>query len=287
MFLTFALTYAQVGIETSSPEASAALDMNAINKGFLPPRVELLHARDIVTIPNPATGLFVYATGLNSANLKAGYYYFDGEKWTELLGIRSPDLAGRRTYAFIGDFLEVTGANNGKGVKIGENLYFSYRRPSFFKNNHTCSSNGIWPALTQDSSASKTVHLTGTGAYHMIENKLYGYNQGNSTKYSSFDGRGIDSNADLSFLAPSAGGHGSEVMQPNIIYPAFSKDVVHQVGNSVTLDIFIRIPAEKRFIKLYVNVVDVTDCPGSGTSATNPSENSGMEFNILATEYKF
>ena len=64
LFLVFVFSlcasFAQsVGIGTSTPDASAQLDVSASNKGFLPPRMSTLQ-RD--AIQNPAPGLQVYNT---------------------------------------------------------------------------------------------------------------------------------------------------------------------------------------------------------------------------------
>ena len=76
-FLISVHLYAQTGIGTTTPEASAKLDVTSSNKGFLPPRVTLTSCTDNTTIPNPATGLLVYNTG-NNVGLVAGYYYWNG-----------------------------------------------------------------------------------------------------------------------------------------------------------------------------------------------------------------
>lgn len=76
-------TFAQTGIGTVTPDASAKLEVNATNKGFLPPRVTLTSGTDITTIPSPATGLLVYNTG-NNAGLAAGYYYWNGGTWATI-----------------------------------------------------------------------------------------------------------------------------------------------------------------------------------------------------------
>ncbi|WP_449387087.1 hypothetical protein [Chryseobacterium lineare] len=52
----------QIGIGTSSPDASAVLDITATNKGLLIPRVALTSTTDQTTISNPATGLMIYNT---------------------------------------------------------------------------------------------------------------------------------------------------------------------------------------------------------------------------------
>lgn len=75
--------FAQTGIGTTTPDASAKLEVNASNKGFLPPRVTLTSGTDNTTIPSPATGLLVYNTG-NNASLAAGYYYWNGGTWATI-----------------------------------------------------------------------------------------------------------------------------------------------------------------------------------------------------------
>ncbi len=73
---------AQTGIGTTTPHASAKLDVSANNKGFLPPRVTLTSATDISTIPSPAEGLLVY--NLGSVGLQAGYYFWNGANWATI-----------------------------------------------------------------------------------------------------------------------------------------------------------------------------------------------------------
>jgi hypothetical protein len=96
-------TYAQTGIGTTTPDASAKLDVTASNKGFLPPRVTLTSRTDNSTIPNSATGLLVYNTGTNP-NLVAGYYYWNGSSWATIAtatgsGVSSSYVRGSRTAA--------------------------------------------------------------------------------------------------------------------------------------------------------------------------------------------
>lgn len=81
-------TFSQVGINTSSPNASAQLDVTASNKGFLPPRVALTSITDNSTISSPASGLLIYNTASAGSSTNAvtpGYYYYDGSKWQRLI----------------------------------------------------------------------------------------------------------------------------------------------------------------------------------------------------------
>ena len=81
LFLSMHL-FAQTGIGTTTPNASAKLDVYSTNKGFLPPRVILTSATDASTIASPAEGLMVYNVG--SVGLQAGYYYWNGSNWATI-----------------------------------------------------------------------------------------------------------------------------------------------------------------------------------------------------------
>ena len=86
-FMLLSVT-AQTGIGTTTPNASAKLDVYSTNKGFLPPRISLTGTLDVSTILNPATGLVVFNTassGTTPNNVIPGYYYYDGTKWNQLV----------------------------------------------------------------------------------------------------------------------------------------------------------------------------------------------------------
>ena len=78
LFLSFLLlgnfAFAQVGIGTTAPHASAALDISSTSKGLLLPRMTTTQRNAILT---PATGLIVFDTTLN------GFYGYDGTTWTQ------------------------------------------------------------------------------------------------------------------------------------------------------------------------------------------------------------
>lgn len=70
----------QVGIGTNQPDASAALDVTATNKGILVPRVTLNNNTLQLSSAANATGLLVYNVGGTGA-LTAGYYFWNGSEW--------------------------------------------------------------------------------------------------------------------------------------------------------------------------------------------------------------
>lgn len=87
-------SYSQnVGINATgtTPDASAMLDVESTDKGFLMPRVALTGTTDAATIANPATTLLVYNTAIAGAGATAvspGFYYNSGTAavpvWTPL-----------------------------------------------------------------------------------------------------------------------------------------------------------------------------------------------------------
>jgi uncharacterized protein YdeI (BOF family) len=96
-FLISWTALAQTGIGTTTPNASAKLDVYSTNKGFLPPRVTLTSVSDVSTIASPAEGLLVY--NLGSVGLQAGYYYWNGANWATIAtatsagnGVTSSDM---------------------------------------------------------------------------------------------------------------------------------------------------------------------------------------------------
>jgi hypothetical protein len=87
-------TYAQTGIGTTTPNASAKLEVSSSTQGFLPPRIALTATNDNTTIKNaagtsitPATGLLIYntaTTGTAPNNVVPGYYYYNGTVWVQI-----------------------------------------------------------------------------------------------------------------------------------------------------------------------------------------------------------
>jgi len=78
---TFA--FAQIGIGTSSPDASAMLQISSKNKGVLLPSISLVSITDKVTVPSPQDGLMVWNNGTGGL-AETGYYYWNQSKWNQL-----------------------------------------------------------------------------------------------------------------------------------------------------------------------------------------------------------
>jgi trimeric autotransporter adhesin len=77
-----------VGIGTNTPNASAQLDISASNKGILIPRVSLLSATDVITVPSPTVSLLVCninTSGVGALAVHPGYYYWDSNRWVSFV----------------------------------------------------------------------------------------------------------------------------------------------------------------------------------------------------------
>ncbi len=74
------ISFSQIGIGTTTPNSSAALDVTSTTKGLLPPRMTTVQ-RD--AIANPATGLQIYNTTTNTKD------YFNGTAWVSTLATNS------------------------------------------------------------------------------------------------------------------------------------------------------------------------------------------------------
>jgi len=77
-----------VGIGTTTPDASAKLDVKSTTQGFLPPR---LSKEEMLNIISPVEGLVVYNTDSKTLNV------FNGTNWV--------DMVGNVQQLSIGDFL--------------------------------------------------------------------------------------------------------------------------------------------------------------------------------------
>jgi hypothetical protein len=123
---------AQIGINTTTPNVYAALDISSNNKGVLAPRVDLtsltfdLNSDGDNDISNQPEGLLVYNTG---SVLSKGYYYWSGTKWDNLSVSTDWNLNGTSDTNPSVNFLGTTDnkelwlrTNNINRLKIGHDI---------------------------------------------------------------------------------------------------------------------------------------------------------------------
>ncbi len=104
-----ASTYAQVGIGTTTPDASSALDITSTTKGLLIPR---MLAGDRTAIDTPATGLMVYQT-----DGTVGFYYYNGSSWAEVAAT-SKTYSVNTFYAELGGYVIQISPNGKHGLVV-------------------------------------------------------------------------------------------------------------------------------------------------------------------------
>jgi trimeric autotransporter adhesin len=96
-FVTTAVAQ-NVGVGTTTPNASAMLEINAGNKGLLIPQVPLTDTKDITTIPAAANSLLIYnrsTAGSGGAAVTPGFYFWDNisATWIKLIAANNNPAA--------------------------------------------------------------------------------------------------------------------------------------------------------------------------------------------------
>lgn len=76
--LSYVSTFGQIGVGTTTPNSSAALDVTSTTKGFLVPRMTQAQKTAIAT---PATGLLIYQT-----DGATGFWFYNGTAWQAFSG---------------------------------------------------------------------------------------------------------------------------------------------------------------------------------------------------------
>ena len=87
------LTYAQVGIGTTTPDPSSILDIESSSQGILTPRMTTAQRN---AVSNPANGLLVYDTDLSL------FYFYDNSSWKPL------SSAQRNNYKLVKDVSDLS-----------------------------------------------------------------------------------------------------------------------------------------------------------------------------------
>ena len=107
--LLTATTYAQVGVGTTTPDASSALDITSTTKGLLIPRMTETQ-RDAIS--SPATGLMIYQT-----DGTVGFYYYNGSSWAEVAAT-SKTYSVNTFYAELGGYVIEVNSDGTHGLVV-------------------------------------------------------------------------------------------------------------------------------------------------------------------------
>ncbi|RXG31618.1 hypothetical protein [Leeuwenhoekiella marinoflava] len=109
MLLLSITGFAQIGIGTTSPDASSLLDVNSTTQGILTPRMTTTQR---LAISDPAEGLLVYDTD------ESAFYYYETGSWSQLKGAETRD-----NFVLVkseADFPAVSGS----AITLEENTYY-------------------------------------------------------------------------------------------------------------------------------------------------------------------
>lgn len=132
--------FAQTGIGTTTPNASAKLDVSSTTQGFLPPRVALTATNTFTPLTGlsgttalaTAAGLIVYNTntaGTAPNNVVPGYYFWNGTAWANF-------IASNTSIGLTNDqnstSYTLTAADNGKIITLTNASAITLNVPYFF-----------------------------------------------------------------------------------------------------------------------------------------------------------
>ena len=115
---------AQVGINTTTPNTNAELDVFSNNRGLLIPRITLVNTTDFSPLSAHVAGMIVYNTN-TAGDVTPGFYYWEGS-WKPLKSTTS-------TTTPTGSGWNLTGNSITASDYLGTNNYF----PLIFKVNNT------------------------------------------------------------------------------------------------------------------------------------------------------
>ncbi|MDC1200069.1 hypothetical protein N8078_00665 [bacterium] len=198
--LVTTISFSQVGIGTTSPDASSVLDITATDAGLLVPRMTLTN-RDNITAP--ATGLMIYQT-----DNTPGFYFYDGSAWSAFGG----DSSSVSYSYMVPIWAEEAGnlANNqyewafGNGANTPSNAGITIYVPS----DYTCAIVAM-TATTNNSSGSSKIEANVNGSVLGASNGVEVTLSGRSGENDGFTPFSISNGDRLTFRTRTAGTYGN------------------------------------------------------------------------------
>lgn len=162
----FQLVNAQTGIGTTTPHASAKLEVASTSKGLLIPRMTAAQKNAIVS---PSTGLLIFQT-----DAPPGFYYYNGTGWLNIsnLGTNSRYIPYSSNVAFYSSVQSLAGAAEGIYIDI-TNSDLVIDVPSGFSSNRVVIKWDTW----SDVASTNTAH--GSLRYKMIRSGTSSYTYSN------------------------------------------------------------------------------------------------------------
>lgn len=134
ILITFLISFptillAQVGINTTSPNNNAVLDVTSTNKGFLPPRVALTSTSSSSPMTTHVEGMIVYNTATIN-DVSPGLYLNDGTEWGQLNVVSETEGTVLTKIKYRGRNLDTNGYNKPTLKIPSMNLEFRFATTS-------------------------------------------------------------------------------------------------------------------------------------------------------------
>ena len=125
LFLFVTNLFAQVGINTATPDPSSMLDITSINRGLLLPRVALVNTVSFAPLLSHVAGMTVYNTA-TAGDVTPGNYFNDGTLWIRMadasaknnIYVNDGTLTGSRTVTQDANTLNFEGPANGNRINF-------------------------------------------------------------------------------------------------------------------------------------------------------------------------
>lgn len=199
--MTLAYGQVKIGNNPTTINASAALEIESANKGFLPPRVALTSSTDGTTIPNPATGLVVYNTNASMTDGNGtGLYINNGTAsspmWYSLQTASS--TTGSKVYKMIqsGDFPNNTQVLVADGIELRWDPVTSGSDPGGDVAFRLTSNPGTTATITVLYQAAYVNTTLSASGYHVIFTPSYTFTSANYNQWQYLGGQGSTINAE-------------------------------------------------------------------------------------------
>ncbi len=181
--------FAQLGVGTNSPDASAQLDVTATDKGFLAPRIALTSSADVTTIASPASGLLIYNTataGTSPNNVIPGYYFYNGASWTRII---TTGDESKWTNSGTNSLVKLTNLSDGQTPRSSSKSFVITDSNVLQIGDTTNIPNASIPErgiIVRKTGNASITSISDGGGYSVFENQIYGGSVSNSATYNVF-----------------------------------------------------------------------------------------------------